>query len=690
MGVNKNEGQNEGQQSTPPPSSPVMGDAPRPSASAPGPTPDPEPQVESAQPSQSQPSESAFTPPPSPSATTSSTFQQEPRMSQQSFRAPAAATLNAVMSRPVGRRAAGEKVREFTKELEKAADTYFQSPEARSALAFHILDDTNDQVLMSTILVCLFVQSGGVNHVGVFEYIVEDESQRLSDLTLPSPAGPLTVRRTTADVADNELWEKAKAAIANRAGIAEENIHFAGSDVIPAGSPATDESLIHRLLFTSTQAAVTVLQDEVVGAPAVLTLKALLEGSGLQVAMSYTDGDAYTSTGRPARSNLSIMLVATDKNQQTLGQQTQSLHRKKVELTRVDGYIDAVYRQPEPPAYGQLPKTQALYPRFVMTRLDTAFDAITLEGQLLGLASAFTASYEYSWAGVFLPRFASTAIRQGNKKAVEMRDLGAVGLLVPLDEKGLARHSVLNTKTEDKDIAALVTHAFNREMLFTLHVQETGDLAWIQEVFVAAANGNQRALEKIVRAADNLTGNAFSQRWTAIRQASGAPAVIGFNDKIRLPVGYWTDNADGVKHDIREIDLIAVLNAVGEKDFSIVQRWQNAMDNVDMAPERRTEEIYKILDDVIGPGRYTVTDHVVPVTFAAHFLQALNEACVQAGADIRPTGRVVDFSGGQGRVPYGYLDQTAISPAALTLVSPGGTVGGGRSYQPNIHFRYQY
>lgn len=689
MGVKTgNNGESPGQST--PPANPVMGDALRSAGATPEKFSGSSDQS-NAEPSQDPPSAPEPTPTPSvtpaaPAAIRTTSFQEPSTMSQNAS-APSATNINSFLSRPVARRSAGEKVREFAKKFEDLANIQVSNEDIRKALQFNILDAGNDQVLMSSVLVTLFLTHKGITHAGVFELIIEDEAQRLTDLTLPTPQGPVTIRRTTSDVADRELWDKAKEKIAGLTNVLPENIHFAGSDVIPGEAVATDETLIHATLYTSTQACLAVLQDEVVGAPGYITIPALVEGSNLQVGIGYADGNTVTSTGLPVRSTLSIALTATEKTQPGVNQTT-SLHRKKVELTRVDGYVDMVYRAPPAPAYGQPPKTQALYARYVMTRLDTQFDAITLEGMLLGLASSFTAGYDWTWAGAFLPRYASSAIRSGSKKTTELRDLGAVGLLVPLDEKGAARHTLISTKTEDKDLAALVTHAFNPEMLYTLHVTETGDLSWVQEVFVAAARGHQGAIDKIVRSADTLTGGQFSQRWQALRQQNNAPATICFDDKIRLPIGYYTDANDGTKHDIREIDLLAILNAFGDKDFTVVQRFQNAMDNLSMAPEKRTEELYKILDEVFGVGRYVVTDHATPITFAAIFLQALNEACVAAGADIRPMNRQLDFSGGTGRVAYGHLDQAILRPEATAALFSNGPIGAtGRSYTSNVYTR---
>ena len=621
------------------------------------------------------------------------TYQEAPRMSQTPNQSPLATSLNSILSRPMSRRPAGEKVQGYVKTFNKIGDESMDAG-ARKGLVLEILDSSNDQVLMNTVLVTLFVPkpNGQGTAAGVFELIVDDPTQRLPDLNLPTPSGPVTIRRTTADVADNELWEKARTAIANRHGLSVNSIYFAGSMTLPDDLAADDISAMRTVLYTATQAIATVLYDEVLGQQEPLAIQGIVAASNLQVSLNYADGDTVTATGQPVRSNLSIVMSSSDKQQGTTNG-VQSVHRKKVELTRVDGYIEPVYNPPAPPAYGQMPKTQSFNPRYVITRLDTQFDAITLEGQLFGLASAFTAGYNWAWAGVFLPRFASSAMRSnaGKKGNVELRDLGALGLMIPLESDGtLKRTSILSTKTEDKDLQQLITYAFNPEILFTLHVSETGDLAWMQEVFLAAAQGNEIAYKRIIDAADRLTGGIFSTKWQSRNPQSGQISPICFSDKIRIPLGFYTDTNTGQKHDLREIDLLAVANAVGDKDPTILTRWQNAMDNVNMPTDKRTEELLKILDDIIGVGRYTLTDYAVPVTFTGLFLQTLNEACVAAGADIRPTSLAVDFSGQAGRAVYGNLAAAAISPQQLNPLfnaSRGGQ-GGAAGFNSQIQTRY--
>lgn len=620
------------------------------------------------------------------------TYQEAPKMSQTPNQAPLATSLNTILSRPMSRRPAGEKVQGYVKTFNKIADESMDAG-ARKGLVMEILDSSNDQVLMNTVLVTMFVPkpNGGGTAAGVFELIVDDPTQRLPDLNLPTPQGPVTIRRTTADVADNELWEKARTAISARQGIPAANIYFAGSMTLPDDLAADDVLAMRNVLYTATQAIATVLYDEVLGQQEPLSIPPIVATANLQVSLNYADGDTVTATGLPVRSNLSIVMSSSDK-QQASQSGVQSVHRKKVELTRVDGYIEPVYNPPAPPAYGQMPKTQSFNPRYVITRLDTQFDAITLEGQMFGLASAFTAGYNWAWAGVFLPRFASSAMRSnaGKKGNVELRDLGALGLMIPLEADGtLKRTSILSTKTEDKDLQQLITYAFNPEILFTLHVSETGDLAWMQEVFLAAAQGNEIAYKRIIDACDRLTNGVFGQKWQVRNPQTGQINPICFSDKIRIPLGYYTDTNTGQKHDLREIDLLAVANAVGDKDGTILTRWQNAMDNVNMPTDKRTEELLKILDDIIGVGRYTLTDYAVPVTFTGLFLQTLNESCVAAGADIRPTSLAVDFSGQAGRAVYGNLAAAAISPQQLNpLFNARSAVGGGAGFNSQIQTRY--
>lgn len=624
-----------------------------------------------------------------------SSQQEQPQMTQTQppqpiGSEPTAFNVNSVLRRPVSRAPAGERTSGIVKALKKLTTDVVTDQELRSAIDFQILDSNSDQVLMSTILVAMYVNHSGAQHAGVFELIVEDPSVQIADLVRNNGYNMQTVvKRVTGDLANDELWNKARNAIVNRTAVKEGNVHFAGSMVIPATLAVDDESHLRALLFTSTQAIFTVLEDEVVGGEPSLALKGLLAKSTLSVVLDYAAGNAETATGLPIRSNLSVILKASET-----GADQQSLHRKSAELTRIDGFVDFILNPPPPPAYGQAPKTQYFNPRFVITRADSCFDAITLESQLLALSTAFTASYNYAWAGCFLPRFASETLRAGGKKVIELRDLGALGLEVALDDKGLARHSILSSKTDDKDLQVLVQYAINPDIVYSMDIEEVGELSWLQEIFVAASRGNQNAIRRIIESANVLTDGNFDPIWAqaqlAAQQMNVAPNSIVRDDQVRIPLGYYVDPNTQEQCDLRNIDYLALLNAVGEKDMTLVRRFQATTDNLNIPSEKRTEDRIKLIEEIVGAGRVHLTGYATRVSFYSHFLKAMNDAAVADGADIRPTNLLLDFSGNSGRSLYN-LSALAVNPGQVTGVfSMGAAQGPGRNFVSGVHSRYNY
>lgn len=590
---------------------------------------------------------------------------EAPKMSQTQNAAPSitpnAFNLNRVLSRPMTRAPLGEQLAKYIESLKEVAKVGVEDEGFQRALSFDVLTDT----AVPAILVSLVMNVDGNTHVGVFELVVERGVEgTIADRAINDGFGQFQLRRTTADAADKGMWAAAEAAIRNRVG-GTPSIHFAGSLVLPKD---LDEKspYMRQVMYYAIAAIYTVLEEETGGAQVAFSLDNLTAGVNLNVSLDYAPGEVLTVTGQPLRSDLHVSLRATEAVNQAADSLVQ---RRQADLTHVDGFIDLVWNPPSAPTYyGQPPKTQQWNPRFVMTRVDTDLDSITLPAQLLALGSAFAVGANWAFAGVWLPRYASHAMRSGNRgaaKDVELRDLGALGLEIDLLGKGLARHSVLTSKTSDDDLRMLVATAINPEMVFTMKIEEVGQLAWIQGVFAASAAGSAKATRDIINAANELTKGEFGKRWADTNEA------IVYDDKVREHTGYYTARSDGQRHDIAEIDLLAALNIMGEKDMDLVRRFQATYDAVDVSVLRRQADRLAILEQVLGAGNITLTGNANRYTFGNTFLRTLADSITAAGADIRPSNvQQLDFSGAAGRQQYN-LAHVALAPSQVAGLFSG-------------------
>ncbi len=596
---------------------------------------------------------------PAPSARSTQSTHQEPKMSQTTTTAEASLgprgpqALNRLWKRPMSRTPIGEQLSAYIEALKEVANAGIEDENFKRALSFDVLTTT----AVPTILASLTMSVDGVTHVGVYELLVEKGVEgQIADRTLNDAMGPVTLRRTTADAADVSLWRTAEATVRGRVGETAQ-VHFAGSMVLPRDLSEKDVDHMRQVMYRALQAVYTVLEESTGGGHIPFSLKELTDQASLSVALDYAPGLVTTSTGVAIRSDIHVSLRATEivnQNQDNLVQ------RRQIDLTHVDGFIDFVWNPPAPPQYYGAPqKTQQWNPRFVMTRVDTDLDAITLPGKLLALATAFAVGNNYAWAGAFLPRFASHAMRhgKGSKSDVELRDLGALGLEADLYGQGLARQSVLNSKTSDEDMRVLVASTINPETVFTLKIDEVGESAWLDGVFMAAARGDINAYNHIVASANELTKGEFERRWDKNKP-------IAIDDKVREHTGFYLNRQDQTYHDIAEIDYLAMLNIHGDKDMDKVRRWQATYDQTEVSVARRQADRLTLIEEVLGSSYITLTGNAERCTLTADFLRTLVDSVVAAGADIRHTNQQLDFTGAAGRQQYN-LSQVALSPAQM-------------------------
>ena len=607
------------------------------------------------------------------------TQQQVPAMSQTTDTAVPVArptNFNSLWKRPMSRTPLGEQLQAYIEALKETAKQGITDENFQRALAFDVLTTT----AVPAILISLTMKVGNATHVGVFELLVEKGMEgTIADRILQDSMGQITLRRTAADAADTTMWRDAESAIRLRAGAAAE-VHFSGSMVLPKDLSEKDTDQMRGVMYTALQAIYTVLEDTN-GGKVPFSLDRLTANSQLAVTLDYAPGDVRTVTNLPLRSDIHVSLRATEQTNQSRDALVQA---RQVDLTHTDGFIDLIWNPPAAPAYyGAPPKSQQWNPRYVMTRVDTDLDAITLPGKLLALASTFAVGNNYAWAGAFLPRFASKAMRSGQraeKNEVELRDLGALGLEVDLYGKGLARHSILNSKTTDDDLRMLVATTINPEMVFTLKIDEVGPSAWLDGVFLASARGDGRATQHIIDAANELTKGEFGKRWDPKK-------IIAIDDKVREHTGYYTARHDGQLHDLAEIDLLAVYNIYGDKDMDKVRRFQATYDAVNVSVLRRQADRLALLEEILGASYITLTGNSERCSLSSDFLQTLADSVVAAGADIRPMNVHLDFTGAAGRQQYN-LAQVAMSQNQFSTLFAANRAGPTQYSNTGVYSRY--
>lgn len=530
---------------------------------------------------------------------------------------PAIMEINSIARRPVSRNLSSEQAIAFQKAINKSLDASVTGT-ARDDFQIIVADSSTAMLALSTLLACYSFQDKGITHVAVCPLVVEASGPRPQPRYINIGNTPVEIEQTAGDTVNPELWDKVVVLLQNTFG-GKAEFHNAGAVVLPVELSPEDEKRIHEVTYHVTQALVAVIENDVTGGGEPISV-AMVDGANVSASLDYNPPELENAVGLPVRTNLSITTRAALNNSNN-----QSLHEQQLDLTRADGYIDLIYVKPQqqvgPYNPYQQPVTQHYYPRFVLTNLDSQVDAVTLELQLLALASSTLASRQMAWSGVFLPRF--------NVMGPDLRDIGAIGYEVNLTPNPEALPDRIPTKSESfgrRELYQLIGAAVNDKVVYSLDVEETGPQAWINQTFIAAANGIATAYEAIIQAANNLTNGRFAQIW-----APGTP--IAQDDNNRIHLGYYVDGA-GKRCDVRDLDYLAMLNLLGEKDLPKFHEWTETFENTQIPLEIRLQTRAQIIKALVPDVK--IKGFARRITFTADFIAALEQAIQSAGLVIRP------------------------------------------------------
>ena len=344
----------------------------------------------------------------------------------------------------------------------------------------------------------------------------------------------------------------------------------------------------------------------------------------LQAEISFNQGTLTDYNGLPVRNDVVINLSAISAEMKEAG--TLNNQDRSVPVARVGGFIDLMWAPMEAQAnpYGQPNpnRSQKYGARFVMTNLENTM-RMTVSSQLLALAAAMCLGEGNAWFPNFKPR------PEGfGGQRIDPRDIGAINIEANVFNDASGFGPKIDTKSAtftQQNLGSLLISALRPGLMFALDVSTCGSDTWYNEVFSVAASGHAGANNAIVEAANVLTGGALRARY-----AGNTPVVV--NDE-RILMGFWI-GADGVRHDIREIDYLAILNLVGEKDKGAAQAWSDTFIRDEYNIYKRLDARKKMIADVIGSDVH-FTQVAQRVTWTNEFLTAFGQACQDIKLSIR-------------------------------------------------------
>lgn len=520
-----------------------------------------------------------------------------------------AAALNDMFRAPMARSNVGETLGAYLKGMQQVlAD----DPNGLAA-KFTLVPVDGQSAGLITNCIALVGVAGDV--AAVYTYILEGDNtlmprtykERGVEYEIPSVAG---------DLYCEELWERISSTVQGQFPGKELRIVDTGGMVLPSELSADDANHLRVILYRSTNAIYEFQKSQMDEADVLFFNAAEWRNLYYSARCDFRPGQTETGTGLPVRRDISITLTGADQNQHD----KHSVLQHQQQLSRLNGYVDFVYvgKQPGADQFGRPIMTERQYlPRLIITDTNTALNSITLELQLLSLATASVMQVEDCWMQVFQKSFTA----KGKEQSLDLQSLAGFG-----HELGV----VVDTNDDQWNLVEFMRrYTLHDQLTYTLHVEETGDLTWIQSLLRDAAEGpahSPAAYDEVIAAANRLTDGHFATYFKAGDE-------IGQVERDRVILGYYFD-ATGVRRDVRDIDYLAMLNLFGATDMATVEEFGNTF-LAETGPDyERLDRRVRILRSALSDQLH-VKGYATPVNLNPAFLNALYDGIQAAGLTMR-------------------------------------------------------
>lgn len=420
----------------------------------------------------------------------------------------------------------------------------------------------------------------------------------------------LQITTTLGQVFGDDVWANIQRRIGENLDLPAGNVHEVSTIVMPKDYDLETPDSVMRLAYLSTVASAIAVAGGVGNKLRLAEIVRDPKGQSQFVTrVDFTGQQSADLLGRPVRSDL---VVNTLLSQQA---DANASYRNEKQLVSLSAFVEVNYVGPQPqaapypgaaPVYG----TQRYAPELVITNCASDFHDFDMSRALFCLASAGALDKGGVWARAFLPR-------PTGKKSLNLRDIGAIGY--ELDEtEGKAISTARDQFTTD-DLGVLLNKFFYQSPLISMDIDPNGPYNWVFNEFISAGSGDPQAVERIIRAANDLTGNRFSQHFQG-----------GQICQLRHYIADGTYvNEDGEVRSLADIDYIAALNLFASIDKGAFKTWSNSFEDPNMSDIERLAE-----REALMRGRLSSVDVVTykrRITFDKKFLEALEKSMLDCG-----------------------------------------------------------
>lgn len=353
----------------------------------------------------------------------------------------------------------------------------------------------------------------------------------------------------------------------------------------------------------------------------------------LSVHTTFKNPQLIDSVGLPKRADIRVKFRAGSNTQQ---QGSANLDKQK-DLSEIAGFIDLIHQRPQnvnpflqghvqysPDPAAAAKAALQFMARFVITNMRSSARP-TLSQTLLSLLTVYTLRKPTAWYHTYTPNFRGAQRRDND---IDLNDIGIICLETTAPDAN-SIGTRLNTKTEsfgDRELGQLLTTYVHPGLIVSLDVDECGENTSDNRVFAEAVTTKdqdvkERAYKLIYDATNWLTDGEFGKLFQF-----GRPIVINENNRIQNTV-YTGPN--GELRDGRDLDYVAIMNLVGERDIKTARDWNDSFLLADWPIEQRLDARWQTMSELMPDLK--LIGYSNRVTFTDEYLQAITKAAELTG-----------------------------------------------------------
>jgi hypothetical protein len=553
------------------------------------------------------------------------------------------------------------------------------------------------------------------NAIGLIMVIVEGSDNRVayhtlliaSDMSMTAPTRTnelygqyaqeqITAPRTPATLADEALAKVIRFRVAQI--VPQSNLINADWTTVPTSFKINDPVAVATLFLNALRACWTELETKTPGFR--YDSLSSVAGDGILVNSVHFNQDqvnppveAFDPAGNPIRGEVVAAFRSEQPRQTNRADQTENtagvmdLGTTLASITlNIDPVPARANRYMGMPAQQGNEATQEYSAEVTMTGFDMRLTP-DLGNVLLQLSTIFAVlnSQERPWLRNFLPRHlqmnGASPTRHDNFRP---RDLGALnfdyGLKTMVDGQMVVAPFPTNNQNEFgiENYYALVNAIIQPAPALSIDCGIAGAETWFTRIF-AEASDVPEAYQAIVSAMDALTDNRFSQLFFTPQSSR----LIVLPRAERVLNGFYIDG-DGRPQDLRNVDLLFVMNAKGHEDPEIGRRWAATFGG---SNDAQLAARAKIIEQVVHNVTYTGIS--IHKTFHPDFIRAADQSIEQTG--LRPRIEIAQQDNRMAmRTPYGLAQAGALNAGFVpTMFQNGPAYGGGAQagYRSMAHTR---